>query len=132
MDYKAVDELFNAYCFGPADLLQIRKGDSTMWLSLRDSVGRNAIAIYHDCVYWRLDQRQTGIHLSLVQRVTAQELLQQRNSISLLFLQKNTENVEQLLLDWEQAGLSFFLHQGNRPGLEFLVVARSLEYHELT
>ena len=121
--------LFNHYCYGPADLLQIRKGDSTMWLSLRDSGGRAAQAIYYGCIYWRLDREY--IHLSLVQKVTAQELMAHSDSVTMRELQKNATDVPSLLKEWEQQGLSFFLHQGTEPEDEFLVVAESMEFKRI-
>ena len=127
---KDTNKLIESYCYGPVDLLQIRKGDSTMWLTLRDPVGRKARAVYHNCVYWRLDEKQTGVHLSLVQRVTAQELLQRKGSVTLRALHKNSSDVSRLLMDWEAEGLSFYLHLGIQPEMEFLVVASSMEYRE--
>ena len=130
MGEKDANKLIESYCYGPVDLLQIRKGDSTMWLTLRDPVGRKARAVYHNCVYWRLDEKQTGMHLSLVQRITAQELLERKNSVTLRELQKNSSDVTRLLMDWESEGLSFYLHLGLQPEAEFLVVARSMVYRE--
>ena len=130
MDENGANVLLESYCYGPVDLLRVRKGDSTMWLTLRDPVGRRAQAIYHDCVYWRLDEKQTGMHLPLVQRVSARKLLERKNSVTLLALRRNTRNVARLLLDWEAEGLNLYLHLGRRPEQEFLVVARSLVYRE--
>ena len=122
--------LFQSYCYGPADLLTLRKGDSTMWLSLRDPAGKLAEAVYHGCVYWQLEQPR--IHLSLVQRLSTEELMLHCDSPALRELRKNTSDVEGLLREWESEGLCLFLHLGNRPDAEFLVVARSLEYRETT
>ena len=47
--------VFESYCYGPVDVIKMRKGDSTLWLSLQDSAGRRAEAIYRGCVYWRLE-----------------------------------------------------------------------------
>ena len=129
MANRKIHPLFDSYCYGPADLLELQKGDSTMWLTLRDSAGKRTEAVYCGCVYWRLDQ--TGIRLSLVQRVTAQELLERHQAITVRELRKNATDVAGLLQEWEDAGLSFFLHLGSRPGMEYLVVARSLEYRDV-
>ena len=120
--------MLDHYCYGPADLLQIKKGDSTMWLSLRDSNGCAARAEYRGCVYWRLSQAQ--IHLSLVRRVSAQEIADHPGSATMKALRKNANDVPGLLRQWEQDGLSFYLHSSSSPGEEFLVVARSLRYQE--
>lgn len=120
--------LFDSYCYGPVDLLRMHKGDSTMWLSLREPNGKKARAVYRGCVYWRTDELQTGTHLSLVQKLDASALLQKSHAAALQALQKNSRHVEQLVRDWENEGLSFYLHLGSEIGNEFLVVAKSLEY----
>ena len=130
MEKKTLQALFDSYCYGPVDLIQLRKGDSTMWLVLKDTAGKRAEAVYHDCVYWRIGPEQAGTHLSYVQRVSAGELQSRKGSISLQALQRNACNVDSLLQDWEEEGLSFYLHIGNKPDQEYLVVARSLEYRE--
>ena len=118
----------DSYCYGPVDLLKIYKGDSTMWLSLRDSMGKTTEAVYRGCVYWNLDQE--GIRLSLVQKVSFEDLVQYPDSITMRELRKNATDVPHLLQEWEDAGLSFYLHLGSYPGEEFLVAAKSLEYRE--
>ena len=118
----------DSYCYGPVDLLKIYKGDSTMWLSLRDSMGKNAEAVYRGCVYWNLDRE--GTRLSLVQKVSPQDLVQYPDSITMQELRKNATDVPHLLREWDEAGLSFYLHLGSNPGEEFLVAAKSLEYRE--
>ena len=122
-------KLLDRYCYGPADLLQIRKGDSTMWLSLRDSGGRAAQAIYYGCIYWRLDREY--IHLSLVHKVTAQELMAHPQSVTMTELQKNASDVPSLLREWERLGLTFYLHQGTGPEDEYLVAAKSMDFKRL-
>ena len=120
--------LFYTYCYGSVEIKKLRKGDSTMWLSLEDSAGVHSDAIYHGCVYWRLEH--AGLHLSLVLRVTASELLANPDSPTIRALQKNASDVPALLREWEAEGLSFFIHLGKEPDEEFLVVAESLEYRE--
>ena len=122
--------MFGNYCYGPVDLESVRKGDSTLCLLLREHMGKSARAVYRGCVYWRLGESETGLHLPLVQRITADGLLRQEASFTLLELRKNSDHVETLLRDWEQEGLQFYLHYGPQPGTEYLVVARSLEYRE--
>ena len=123
-------EIFASYCYGPADIVRIRQGDSTMWAFLRDSAGRTAQAVYRGCVYWQLTPRHAGVHLSLVQQFTAGQLLMRHGSPALLTLQKNTSNVAKLLNEWEAAGLKFYLHVGSFPEKELLVAAENLDYTE--
>ena len=122
--------MFGGYCYGPADVIRLRKGDSTMWVLLRDSAGKAAEAVYSGCVYWRLERGQTGIHISLVEKLTADQLLQRKYSVTLRALQKNTGDVEKLIREWEAAGLSFYLHIGRKATEEYLVVAENLQYRE--
>ena len=122
-------KLFDGYCYGPADVVKLEKGDSTMWLEVRDPAGKRAKAVYEGCVYWRLGPE--GIHFSLVREVTPEELTGHPDSVSMTALKRNARNVEQLLQEWKQAGLNFYLHLGSLPGQEYLVVAKSLQYQEL-
>ena len=131
MKANASGNLMSSYCYGPADLLGIRKGSSTMWLTLQDSAGKWAQAVYRGCVYWRLSEAQLGSHFSLVQKLSADELLQPCHAVTLRALEENTFHVDKLIREWEEAGLSFFLHFSSRAGSEFLVAAESMEYIEL-
>lgn len=125
-----MQNFLNSYCYGPVDLVGMKRDSSSMCLMLRDSAGKSARAVYTGCVYWRLDPTDIGIHLSLVRRVGVRELLGRPNSVTMLALRKNADDVSRLLGEWEAAGLSFFLHLGSQPGMEFLVVARELDYQE--
>ena len=122
-------ELFDGYCYGPADVLKLEKGDSTMWLEVRDAAGKRARVVYEGCVYWRLGPEK--IHFSLVREVTVRELLSRPDGISMTALKRNARHVEQLLQEWKRLGLNFYLHLGSLPGQEFLVAAKSLQYQEL-
>ena len=124
--------LFQSYCYGPADLIGVRKGSSTMQLKLRDSAGVLSEAVYSGCVYWRLGEEETGIHLSLVQHVSAEELLRHPDSETMHALLRNADNVPGLLHEWEHSGLSFYLHLGATPENEYLVVAKSLHLREIS
>ena len=124
-------EAFGGYCYGPVDLVGIQKGDNTMWLQLQDSAGRTAKAVYRGCVYWRLEQGWEGMHVPMVQRVTADELISRPDSASVVSLHKNSDDVAGLLREWEAEGLNFYLHFGSEKGSEYLVVAKSVEYKEL-
>ena len=123
--------IFDSYCYGPGDLTAVHKGDSTLWLQLTDSAGRTAKAVYRGCVYWQMDLCHTGCHLSMVQQLSARELLMLHSSPALMALQKNTKNVAKLLEHWEKQHLSFYLHWGNFPEGDLLIVAESLDYREL-
>lgn len=123
-------ELFtDAYCYGPADLMQVHKDGSTMWVSFRDSAGKRFEATYEGCVYWRLGPEHSGLHLALVERVTAQEL--EKHPVILQALQKNATDVLQLLREWESAGLAFYLHIGAEAQEEYLVAAGSFRCREV-
>lgn len=128
MDHKKLQAFFDSYCYGPVDLNRIFMEDNALCLSMKDHSGKPSKATYHHCIYWQLDQEQLGIHFSLVQRVDAQELLKYNDIISLLKIQKNTNDISKLLLDWENEGFSFYIHLSNRT--EFLIVAQSLEYSD--
>lgn len=123
--------LFESYCYGPADLLSVSKGSSTMHLTLRDPAGVPFEVFYQGCVYWRLGEEQAGMHLSLVRHVSAAELLSDPDSETMRALRKNADDVPALLTDWEQSGLSFYLHLGTSPETEYLVAAKSLHLREL-
>lgn len=124
------DRIMGGYCYGPADLNRIEKGDSMMWLQLSTVSGDAATALYEDCVYWRLEKEQTGLHIPLVEQLTADELLKPSHYDTLNELKKNSDNVENLLKSWEKEGLKFYLHYGVNPGSEYLVVAGNLKYRE--
>lgn len=125
------DRHLGGYCYGPADLIAIEKSDNVMWLQLQTISGRKAQAVYKGCVYWRLDKEQIGLHIPFVQQLTVEELFQSSHLITLLFLQKNSDDVESLLKEWENEGLKFYIHYGITKGSEYLVVARELEYKEM-
>ena len=128
MDHGKLQTLFDSYCYGPVDLVDFHYTQDTLKLSLKNYDGQYSEATYHDCLYCQLDQGQIGIHLSLVQHISAQQLLQNKQSIMFLKLQKTTRNVARLLHEWETIGLSFYLHLSTNS--EFLIAAHDLEYHE--
>ena len=118
------NNFMDSYCYGPADILKICPGSSSLWLNLIDSTGHQGWAIYRGCVYRQVSRRQSGMHLSLVRKVEPWEL---QLPCILDSLRNNTDHVQQLLKTWKQQGYSFFLHITSRPDSDFLVVARSLE-----
>ena len=124
--------LFGGYCYGPVDLVKVRRIDNSMQLQLRTIKGGIAYANYDGCVYWRLDSSQKGMHIPIVQQMTADELIDRNDSDTLLSLQKNSNNVEKLLHDWEDDGLKFYLHYGTEPGSEYLIAARNMKYREIS
>ena len=124
------NDIFDEYCYGPVDIMSLRKGSSTMWLQLQDVLGRKALATYRGCVYWSLDTEQIGMHLPLVCKVSAQQLLT-HSSPSLMLLRRNSSDIKSLLTDWEKDGLNFYVHYGPSKDQEFLVVASSKQYEEL-
>ena len=120
--------ILDTYCYGPGDVTRVRRGDSTLWVTLRDCAGRKAEAVYEDCVYWPL--LRTGMHLTMVQQVTALQLLRGQSPAALALLRRNAADIHALLTEWESQGLSFYLHTGFFPEREFLIIAGGLRYHE--
>ena len=124
--------LFHGYCYGPVDLLSVEKNQKTMWLRMRTAAGGRARAVYEDCVYWQLGRDEVGQHISLVRRLSAEELLKNTDSSILRELQKNSDHVPQLLRDWEQLGLHLYVHYGAERNSEYLVAAHRMFYIEDT
>ena len=125
-------KMFDNYCYGPVDIISIRRGNNTMWLQLLDTTGRKAQAIYRGCVYWFLGRKEKDLHIPLVIKISASELLSRTSSVILTELHRNSDNIESLIKNWENEGLNFYLHFGPDKGSEFLVVAKSLDYHDLS
>lgn len=123
-------EMFGGYCYGPVDVIDICKGDTTMSLMLRDSSGREACATYEGCVYWRIGNEQKGEHFSLVKKVSADDIIRRDKSVTMLSLQKNNGCAEELLRDWEKAGLNFYIHIGKESQSDYLVVAETMTYND--
>ena len=118
------NDFMDSYCYGPADILKICTGSSSLWMNLQDSTGHQGWAVYRGCIYRQISSRQAGMHLSMVRRVEPADL----NEPAILeSLQKNSDHVLQLLRAWSQQGYSFFLHISSHPDSDFLVVAKSLE-----
>ena len=113
--------ILGGYCYGPADLVQVWTGPSVVLLQLSDSAGRKAEAIYSGYAYLPEGKGYAGMHLSLVQQVSADQLLSME-------IKKRTLS-EGCLRKWEKAGMKFYLHVGNQS--EFLVVAKNLNYRML-
>lgn len=113
--------ILGGYCYGPADLIQALKGPGVVWLQLSDSSGRRAEAIYNGCAYLPGGKGYAGMHLSLVQQVSVDQVLTSG---------VNDQGLSECCLRrWEEAGMKFYLHVGNQS--EFLVVAKSLNYRML-
>ena len=115
--------ILNGYCYGPADLVRAWKGPSILWLQLCDSVGKQAEAIYEGCAYLPKEKGYAGMHLSLVQQLTASQL--RSNGFSGAAA-SDCPLTDALLQKWEKEGMKFYLHIGTRS--EFLVVAKNLNY----
>ena len=122
---SGTNDYLDSYCYGPADILRVCPGNSSLWLNLVDSTGHQGWAVYQDCIYRQVSCRQSGLHLSLVRRVEPWELQMPSITDS---LRKNSDHVQQLLKAWKQQGYSFFLHIGSRQDSDFLVVAKRLEF----
>ena len=130
MNNVAENRLFEGYCYGPADIKDIVKEESTMVIRLKTSGGRKALAVYEGCVYWRIGENEMGMHISLVQQKKLEELLHTPDSPTLRELVRNSEDVESLLREWEAEGLNFYMHYGSIRGSEYLVAAKNLIYRE--
>lgn len=130
MNHRGSIELFSSYCYGPVDIEAICRSNNQITLSLTDSAGHAARATYKDCVYWQMERRHTGAHLSLVQQFSARELLLQHCCPALKVLQDLTDNVAHLLERWEKMGCSFYIHTGSFPENQLLIAARGLDYQE--
>ena len=126
------DELLEIYCYGPVDLLSLEKGSDTMWLSVQDAAGRIASVTYHGCVYWRLEEAPAHLHIVWVQKVSIEDLLQRKDSVTWTALTKNSDDVEGLLREWKSEGLNFYMHYSDIPGTEYLVAAKSMTYFPLS
>ena len=121
--------ILDGYCYGPADLIRVWKGPSVLWLELTDPSGKRAEAIYEGCVYLPAQKGYAGLHLSLVQQVTAEQLLSRENPDSLLGLPEDSVSERDCLQNWKDQGLKFYIHMGNQK--EFLVVAKNLNYRTM-
>ena len=132
MNFSGSTELFSSYCYGPADIEAIYRNNNQIILSLMDSAGHYARATYNNCVYWQLERRHTGVHLSLVQQFSARQLLLQHRFPALKILQELTENVAQLLERWEKLGYAFYIHTGSFPESQILIAAQSLDFQEFS
>lgn len=118
--------VLDGYCYGPADLVRVWKGPSTLCLQLSDSAGKTAEAIYEGCAYLPSGRGYTGMHLSLVQEVTAEQLLQRCSGRNGITFKEELGDVKNVLENWEKTGLKLFLHICGHT--EFLVAAKNLNY----
>lgn len=121
--------LFDGYCYGPVELIDVKKDSGNMFLTLKDSVEKISHAEYHECVYWRIDESLNGIRLLLVKEMTADTIIKMKKSTIHSDLKNNSDNIENLLREWSDEGLKFYVHFTDIPDHEYLVVAENLDYH---
>ncbi len=118
--------MLSNYRYGPVTITEIEKFENAMHITGHGLNGHAVKAIYESCIYWQIESSLKGERLLIVEEKTVQELLNMRANPCVSALNQNAANVENLLIQWQDEGMRFFMHYVENPKREFIVVARNL------
>ncbi len=118
--------MLSNYRYGPVSITEIEKYENSMHIIGQGLNGHTVKAVYENCIYWQIEKSLKGERLLIVEEKSEQELLNMRNKPCVSALNQNAANVENLIRQWHDEGMHFFIHYVENSTREFIVVAEKL------
>ncbi len=124
--------MLSKYCYGPVMVIDVKKFENSMQLTVQEEFGKTCTVYYNNCIYWQIDETLKGERLLMVEEKTVQELLNIKDSPCVCALNKNAASIDKLLIQWHEEGMHFYLHYADNLKEDYLVVASGFEYQNNT
>ncbi len=120
--------MLSKYCYGPVTIIEVIKHEISMEIVVQSSHGHSSKAEYQNCIYWQIDKSLEGKKLLIVEEKSAEELIQMRDNPCVSSLKQNAASVENLILQWKEEGMHFYVHYAQDAKKEYLVVSKDFQF----
>ncbi len=118
--------MITGYCYGPVTVMEVKKYENSMKITVRSAQGRSSEVEYLNCIYWQIDSSAVGQNFLIVEEKTAEQLLEMGDNPCVRLLSQNAASIKNLIEQWRDEGMHFYVHHVENPTKEYLVVAGDL------